>query len=902
VSFGGLILTQNGINIQGKVQGGKTLQFTRIGIGSGDLTGPMTNVSAMINEIKSMPIVKFNVATGGKVTLGFVLSNQEIDSGFWWKEIGVYAKDPDTQQELLYAYGNAQSAAEYIPAGAGSTDVIEKNVDVVLVVGTGGTITATIDKSHVYETIEDAEQKIADAVAIVQNNLSAHTSRTDNPHAVTKAQVGLGNADNTSDVNKPVSTAQNAAITAAVNALKALTQNMKITQDDGQGKSVSETDFNNIVSPGFYTITTTTMVNAPSENAGMVIVIKGVSNLSQLFFSDSGRAYYRFRQGSSSWNSWKNISSMDDLTAHTSRTDNPHSVTKSQVGLGNADNTSDVNKPVSTAQAASDAAAKQAAIDWAKGFGLGGIAKRVADNSDVNNLISNGWYDINNGINAPFSSSISQWCKILVICAGDSNYITQLGFTMTPEGGIFNGMKIRQRTAGGWSTWREIAGKDNVDALRAITQNVKITADNGTYKYLYTDDAAFVTGFKAMPTGLHFVGVQDAGISGVSGGANAIVSISQSGSWGYAFFYDVTHNEGDLYVRVLNGGTVSPSWVKISDSATDILTKLKTVDGSGSALDADTVDGKHVSGINGWDDGLVKNSTDGVTEIGRYLDFHHTSSGSGDYSVRLQTDSEDVLSVQGGEFKVGTNKVWHQGNDGSGSGLDSDLLDGYHASNFLQAINTSLTYYVDLQNGNDANDGLSLASAFKTFPRLSSEIIKYYWVFTDVYVKIYGSAGSYDSIGNTQIVFQGTGWLHIGYGSTAFDLQGRLAIVNSRNVLLDYLQISYNPTKFSDGNAVEALKVDNCERVVLNLGKLDGYGQGGYGLNAFCSKVLVASTEIDNCTTAIYSDHGSDVITQVNSGSNNQYALTANAAVIRKYGSQPSGNTQEYAFAGGQIL
>ena len=34
-------------------------------------------------------------------------------------------------------------------------------------------------------------------------------------------------------------------------------------------------------------------------------------------------------------------------------TPNPHSVTKTQVGLGNVDNTSDASKPVSTAQAAS---------------------------------------------------------------------------------------------------------------------------------------------------------------------------------------------------------------------------------------------------------------------------------------------------------------------------------------------------------------------------------------------------------------------------------------------------------------------------------------------------------------------------------------------------------------------
>ena len=45
--------------------------------------------------------------------------------------------------------------------------------------------------------------------------LDTYIARTDNPHAVTKAQVGLGNCDNTADDNKPVSVAQTAAIAAA---------------------------------------------------------------------------------------------------------------------------------------------------------------------------------------------------------------------------------------------------------------------------------------------------------------------------------------------------------------------------------------------------------------------------------------------------------------------------------------------------------------------------------------------------------------------------------------------------------------------------------------------------------------------------------------------------------------
>lgn len=47
--------------------------------------------------------------------------------------------------------------------------------------------------------------------------LSAHTSNIANPHSVTKAQVGLGSVDNTSDVGKPVSTAQQTALNLKAN-------------------------------------------------------------------------------------------------------------------------------------------------------------------------------------------------------------------------------------------------------------------------------------------------------------------------------------------------------------------------------------------------------------------------------------------------------------------------------------------------------------------------------------------------------------------------------------------------------------------------------------------------------------------------------------------------------------
>ena len=63
------------------------------------------------------------------------------------------------------------------------------------------------DAADTYLSKTDATSTYATAT-----NLTAHTSNTENPHRVTAAQVGLGNVDNTSDENKPVSTAQQTAL------------------------------------------------------------------------------------------------------------------------------------------------------------------------------------------------------------------------------------------------------------------------------------------------------------------------------------------------------------------------------------------------------------------------------------------------------------------------------------------------------------------------------------------------------------------------------------------------------------------------------------------------------------------------------------------------------------------
>ena len=66
-------------------------------------------------------------------------------------------------------------------------------------------------KTYVDDLIADTGSD----VTALETKVNNHIANKSNPHAVTKTQVGLGNVNNTSDANKPVSTAQATAIANA---------------------------------------------------------------------------------------------------------------------------------------------------------------------------------------------------------------------------------------------------------------------------------------------------------------------------------------------------------------------------------------------------------------------------------------------------------------------------------------------------------------------------------------------------------------------------------------------------------------------------------------------------------------------------------------------------------------
>ena len=139
-------------------------------------------------------------------------------------------------------------------------------------------------------------------------------------------------------------------------------------------------------------------------------------------------------------------------------------------------------------------------------------------------------------------------------------------------------------------------------------------------------------------------------------------------------------------------------------SAADILTSIKTVDGAGSGLDADTVDGIHASSFLRSDANSILNGTltVGGTSVngseGGEIKLTHAPGGSlngnnvvidiNGNNLRIFEDSSPVrgfyLPINEGGNGIAS-KIWHQNNDGSGSGLDADTVDGLQSSSFLRS-------------------------------------------------------------------------------------------------------------------------------------------------------------------------------------------------------------------------
>ncbi|MBR1645199.1 MAG: hypothetical protein IJ774_05350 [Selenomonadaceae bacterium] len=151
----GTKLTRNGFELLGKAVAGKELQFTRVKLG--DANGVVVDddeqfeMNDLINPRFEAAITQVQHTGGGCMAVKCQVTNARVEEGFRIAEVGLFAIDPDTGEELMYCYRNSGIASSWMPSGDGSVlwDIV---LTLITVIDKATNITAVIDGGLVYLT------------------------------------------------------------------------------------------------------------------------------------------------------------------------------------------------------------------------------------------------------------------------------------------------------------------------------------------------------------------------------------------------------------------------------------------------------------------------------------------------------------------------------------------------------------------------------------------------------------------------------------------------------------------------------------------------------------------------------------------------------------------------------
>ncbi|WP_196606488.1 phage tail protein [Pectinatus frisingensis] len=172
--YANVLMTNDGYNLFAQSQGAGQLIFTGMKIGDGTLntSEDIKTLTALKNPLLTANINGIDTSVSGQVTLTAIINNRAVETGFFARELGIYAKIGEDGTEKLYAYTNAGNYADYMPDK--NTPVDENKIEITLIIGNASNVIAVINDSIIYSTKEDTDKNIVVAVAAHNNDGSAH--------------------------------------------------------------------------------------------------------------------------------------------------------------------------------------------------------------------------------------------------------------------------------------------------------------------------------------------------------------------------------------------------------------------------------------------------------------------------------------------------------------------------------------------------------------------------------------------------------------------------------------------------------------------------------------------------------------------------------------------------------
>ena len=228
------IVTNKAVNeVSQAVANKETITFTRVALGSGRHRTGVETKTDIVQLVHTLPVTQStSTDTSDTIRILAQLDNANITSELTVNEIGVFAKRANNP-EFLFMYTWAEQG-DVIPPRSQSAvyrdydfnTTISRNQQITIQYNPNASVYAKVSdlNNHIHDTnvhiqtgerekwngkaernhrhqvsdIDGLAEKI-DAVTVKkanQSDFSAHINNRNNPHNVTKAQIGLSNVDN----------------------------------------------------------------------------------------------------------------------------------------------------------------------------------------------------------------------------------------------------------------------------------------------------------------------------------------------------------------------------------------------------------------------------------------------------------------------------------------------------------------------------------------------------------------------------------------------------------------------------------------------------------------------------------------------------------------------------------
>ncbi len=192
MAWNGLVLTVDGRNALNEAQLSGRLEIRSIVVGDGMPPASFRTLKGLVNQLYEIEDLKIDVADG-RCTVTADIPTVGYD--YYFREIGIMAATEDGG--LLYVYDNCGEDAQHIVSTTGAEST-RKRIRLTLDISDVAEVTVS-NPSILYVAYDDYEATVAQLREGLEESgerMDGHLADTDNPHEVTKAQVGLGDVPN----------------------------------------------------------------------------------------------------------------------------------------------------------------------------------------------------------------------------------------------------------------------------------------------------------------------------------------------------------------------------------------------------------------------------------------------------------------------------------------------------------------------------------------------------------------------------------------------------------------------------------------------------------------------------------------------------------------------------------